>query len=299
MINKKLIIIALSCIFILVSGVVLILFINYHKNKTVNNVNNSKNKNINANVKKINTNSLSKFKKNENCVKPQRGSQCSKLSLKECEKSNFCEIDGRSCVLNRLMIPPKSYFEGLEIAKKNCKISGGAWYDKAGTYNSGLCECPYEEIKVKRFSGEGYSTQFQYKGEAHPADGFCGTNADRIKMKPQEVPKIVEILSRRHIEVSANRIGIAIDDLGNKYAYNPIYIILNDDYNNFNEAEYIACLVGGEVVGFLFSGRMPFDFQIKIPANTPEEAEEIQKIIEKEPTVMTTINDTVMGSFGN
>lgn len=209
--------------------------------------------------------------KNNGCKMPKRNdTKCSELAYQECKNNNMCYLKHGSC-----LTPPQSYIDTLAIIKDNCQTTGGEWDNGVMMYLNkfGGCKCP-----------KGSKQMF-------PDDGFCKSSLlDVVKKKklPEEFYRYYDQLHDGQKDFYQEP---SEDKIVNDTAVDPLIVSLHSDYNNMDEAEYIACLYGGKVVGrvFLIDG-----YQIEFGSNTEEEAETLADKIENEPTVDFVMMDVVM-----
>lgn len=250
--NKKVITLILITVIIFISAF-LIVTVDKASIK-INSQNNNQNNNRN-NIKKI--------IKDNNCEIPKRNNaKCSELSYQECENNDKCYTNRRSC-----LTPPQSYIDSLVIIKENCGSSGGEWDNSASMFflnNFGVCKCPKDSKKM------------------FPEDGFCETSISDLtgrKILPDDFYRYFEPLYNMqykfYTEPSENNV---VGDV----LINPLLVSFHSDYFNLDEAEYIACLYGGRVVGQI---DMISAYQIEFGIKSKEDALILKEEITKELTV--------------
>lgn len=262
-INKKIIaLISLTFLFL----IFVLLIINFDNNRVVTKTDSPK-------ISQKNDIEPKEISKNNNCKIPKRNNtKCSELSLEECKNNTQCYQRGKSC-----FTPPQSYIDTLGIIKENCEISNGQWSNSTQMYLNkfGVCECPADSK------------------EMFPDDGFCGDPLLGIfkkKKLPEDFYKYYDVLHNRQNDFQKDSSSYKII---NGVVVDLLTVSMNKDYANMDEAEYIACLFDGKVVGrvFLIDG-----YQIEFKNKTEEDAVMLADKIENEPTVDFVLIDVEMVS---
>lgn len=264
--NFKKIIILISILIIIFISVLLI--ITARNNKASMKINSQTNNQNN------NRHSVKKISKDNNCEIPKRNNtKCSELSYQECKNNDKCYSKGQSC-----LTPPQSYIDSLIIIKENCGLSGGEWNNSASMFflnEFGVCECSKDSKKM------------------FPEDGFCETSISDLtkkKILPDDFYRYYEPLHNRQYKFYAER---SENNIVGDVLIDPLIVSFHSDYFNLDEAEYIACLYGGIVVGQI---DMISAYQIKFGSKSEEDARALKKEIGKELTVHFVMLDIKLKS---